>query len=55
MAMKVVAWPMNNSTMHTATRLVSRKAKGSRSLEGVDRLVRLLPFPCAFKFSDLKA
>ena len=46
---------MNNSTMHTATRLVSRKAKGSRSLKGVDRLVRLLPFACAFKSSDLKA
>ena len=45
---------MNNSTMHTATRLVSRKAKGSRSLKGVDRLVRLLPFACAFKSSDLK-
>ena len=41
--------------MHTATRLVSRKAKGSRSLKGVDRLVRLLPFACAFKSSDLKA
>ena len=46
---------MNNSTMQTATRLVSRKAKGSRSLKGVDRLVRLLPFACAFKSSDLKA
>ena len=39
---------MNNSTMHTATRLVSRKAKGSRWLKGVDRC-------CAFKSSDLKA
>ena len=46
---------MNNSTMHTATRLVSRKAKGSRSLKGVDRLVQLLPIACAFKSSDLKA
>ena len=46
---------MNNSTMQTATRLVSRKAKGSRSLKGVNRLVRLLPFACAFKSSDLKA
>ena len=46
---------MNNSTMHTATRLVSRKAKGSRWLKGVDRLVKLLPFACAFKSSDLKA
>ena len=45
---------MNNSTMQTATRLVSRKAKGSRSLKGVDRLVRLLPFALAFKSSDLK-
>ena len=45
---------MNNSTMHTATRLVSRKAKGSRSLKGVDRLVQLLPIACAFKSSDLK-
>ena len=45
---------MNNSTMQTATRLVSGKAKGSRSLKGVDRLVRLLPFACAFKSSDLK-
>ena len=45
---------MNNSTMQTATSLVSRKAKGSRSLKGVDRLVRLLPFACAFKSSDLK-
>lgn len=35
---------MNNFTMHMATRRVSRKAKGSRSLKGVDRLVRLLPF-----------
>ena len=46
---------MNNSTMQTATRLVSWKAKGSRSLKGVDRLVRLLIFACAFKSSDLKA
>ena len=46
---------MNNSTMQTATRLVSWKAKGSRSLKGVDRLVRLLLFACAFKSSDLKA
>ena len=46
---------MNNSTMQTATSLVSRKAKGSRSLKGVDRLVRLLPFACAFKSSDLNA
>ena len=30
--------------MHMATRQVSGKAKGSRSLKGVDRLVRLLPF-----------
>ena len=29
---------MNNSTMHTATQ-VSKRAKGSRSLKGVDRLV----------------
>ena len=35
---------MNNFTMHMATRRVSEKAKGSRSLKGVDRLVRLLPF-----------
>lgn len=35
---------MNNFTMHMATRRVSGKAKGSRSLKGVDRLVRLLPF-----------
>ena len=35
---------MNNFTMHMATRRVSRKAKGSRWLKGVDRLVRLLPF-----------
>ena len=35
---------MNNFTMHMATRRVSRKAKGSRSLKGVDRVVRLLPF-----------
>ena len=46
---------MNNSTIHTATRRVSRKAKDSRSWKGVDRLVRLLPFACAFKSSDLKA
>ena len=46
---------MNKSTMHTATRRLSREAKGSRSLKGVDRLVRLLPFSCAFKSSDLKA
>ena len=46
---------MNNSTMQTATRLVSWKAKGSRSLKGVDRLVRLLIFACAFKSSELKA
>ena len=46
---------MNYSTMHTSTRPVSRKAKGSRSLKGVDRLVRLLPFACAFQSSDLKA
>ena len=42
------------TTMQTATRLVSRKAKG-RSLKGVVRLVRLLPLACAFKSSDLKA
>ena len=42
-------------TMHTATRRVSRKAKGSRSLKDVDRLMRLLPFICPFKSSDLKA
>ena len=42
-------------TMHTATRRVSRKAKGSRSLKYVDRLMRLLPFICPFKSSDLKA
>ena len=30
------------------------KWKGSRSLKGVDRLVRLLSFACAFKSSDLK-
>ena len=41
--------------MHTATRRVSRKAKGSRSLKDVDRLMRLLPFICPFKSSDLKA
>ena len=46
---------MNNSTMHTATRRVRRKAKGSRSLKGVDRLLRLLPFACTFQSSDLKA
>ena len=46
---------MNDSTMHTVTRWVSRKAKGSRSLKGVDRLVRLLQFACIFKSSDLKA
>ena len=46
---------MNNSTMYMATRRLSWKAKGSRSLKGVDRLVRLLPFSCAFKPSDLKA
>ena len=53
--MKEAIWPMNNSTIHTATRRVSRKAKDSRSWKGVDRLVRLLPFACAFKSSDLKA
>ena len=42
-------------TMHTATRRVSRKAKRSRSFKGVDRLMRLLPFICPFKSSDLKA
>ena len=36
-------------------RRVSRKAKRSRLLKGVDRLVRLLPFACALKSSDLKA
>ena len=41
--------------MHTATRRVSRKAKGSRSFKGVDRLMRLLPFICPFKSSDLKS
>ena len=46
---------MNNSTMHTATRFLSRLAKGSRSLKVVDRLVRLLLFACAFKSTDLKA
>ena len=46
---------MNDSTMHAATRWVGRKAKGSRSLKGVDWPVRLLPFACAFKSSDLKA
>ena len=30
------------------------KLKGSQSLKGVDRLVQLLPFACAFKSSDLK-
>ena len=30
---------MNNSTLREATRLVSRKTKGSRLLKGVDRLV----------------
>ena len=34
---------------------VSRRAKGSRSLKDVDKLVQLLPFACALKFSDLKA
>ena len=29
--------------------LEHRKTKGSRSLKGVDRPVRLLPFACAFK------
>ena len=52
--MKGVTSPLNNSTFHTATRQVSQKAKGSRSLKGVDRLVRLLPFAYAFKSSDLK-
>ena len=52
--MKGVTSPLNNSTLHTATRPVSRKAKGSRSLKGVDRLVRLLPFAYAVKSSDLK-
>ena len=46
---------MNNSIMHTATHRISPNAKGSRSLKGVDGLVRLLPFACAFKSSDLKA
>ena len=41
--------------MHKATRRISRKAGGSRWLKGVDRLVRLLPFACVFKSSDLKA
>ena len=38
--LKGVTSPLNNSTLHTATRRVSRKAKGSRSLKGVDRLVK---------------
>ena len=46
---------MNNSTMHTATRRISRKAKGGRSLKGAGRLVGLLPFACPFKSSDQKA
>ena len=46
---------MNNSKMHTATRWVSQKAGGSRLLKGVDRLVRLLSFACAFKSSYLEA
>ena len=45
---------MNNSTMHTATRRVDRNAKGSRSLNGVDGLVQLLPLAYAFKSSELK-
>ena len=46
---------MNNFTVHAATRRVSRKAKDSRSLKGVERLLRLLPFACAFQSSNLKA
>ena len=38
MAMKGVTWPMNNSTMQTAAHSVSRRAKGTQSLKGVDRL-----------------
>ena len=53
--MKGVTRPINNSTMRMATRRVSRKAKGSRSLKGVDRPMRLSPFACAFKSSNLKA
>ena len=45
---------MNNSTLRKATRRVSRKAKGSQPLKGVDRLVRLLPFAGALKYSSLK-
>ena len=45
--------------MHTATRRISRKAKGGRSLKGAGRLVGLLPFACPFKSpfksSDQKA
>ena len=52
--MKGVTSPLNNSTLHTATRRLSRKAKGSQSLKGVERLVRLLPFTYAFISSDLK-
>ena len=46
---------MNNSTMHTVTGRISRKAKGGRSLKGAGRLVGLLPFACPFKSSDQKA
>ena len=33
----------------------NRKSEGCRWLKGVDRLVRLLPFACAFKSTKLKA
>ena len=53
-AIKRVTWPMNNSTMCTVTCRVSRKAKRSRSLNGLHRIVRILPLACAFKSTNFK-
>ena len=40
--------------MCTVTCRESRKAKRSRSLNGLDRIVRILPLACTFKYSNFK-
>ena len=43
-----------NKNNERVTSPLNNPTKGSRSLKGVDRLVRLLPFAYAFKSSDLR-